>query len=171
MITPVNLEDIQKSILKSDEDRDILQQARQHACNNTGQIVKTEDGEWVLLGADYEGKLSDLTVKAGGHIEIKNSYRTTGRARGKAKLPVAANDNPHAPKYPGIQSSSEFIRGFSPPDYHLDGVSQKGFLYSTTAMTGTGKTSVLLLLCSANNARKAAWRSRDREGSGGVLCW
>jgi hypothetical protein len=146
MIKPVNLEDIQKSILQSEEDRDILQQVREHACNNTGQIVKTEDGEWVLFGADYEGKLSDLTVKAGGHVEIKNSYRATGRARGKAKHLVAANDNQAAASYPGVQSSSEFIRGFSPPDYHLDGVSQKGFLYSTTAMTGTGKTAVLLLL-------------------------
>ncbi|WP_445222125.1 AAA family ATPase [Bradyrhizobium sp. Pa8] len=48
--------------------------------------------------------------------------------------------------YPGIQTSAEFIRGFQPPDYHIDGVSQKGYLYSTTAMTGTGKTAVLLLL-------------------------
>ncbi|MET4032291.1 AAA family ATPase [Bradyrhizobium barranii] len=71
-----------------------------------------------------------------------------------------ANDNTPSPEksagkaasakqqdqYPGIQSSAEFIRGFQPPDYHIDGVSQKGYLYSTTAMTGTGKTAVLLLL-------------------------
>ncbi len=71
-----------------------------------------------------------------------------------------ANDNTPSPEksagkaasakqqdqYPGIHSSAEFIRGFQPPDYHIDGVSQKGYLYSTTAMTGTGKTAVLLLL-------------------------
>ncbi|TIU89975.1 MAG: hypothetical protein E5W01_10845, partial [Mesorhizobium sp.] len=38
------------------------------------------------------------------------------------------------------------VRGFVPPDYHLEGIAQAGFLYSTTAMTGTGKTAVLLLL-------------------------
>jgi hypothetical protein len=61
-----------------------------------------------------------------------------------------ANDNtPSAAKpdrYPGMVSSAEFIRGFTPPDYHVDGISQKGYLYSTTAMTGTGKTAVLLLI-------------------------
>lgn len=81
MITPVSPEDILKPILQSEEDYDTLQQVREHACNSTGQIAKTEDGEWVLFGADYEGKLSDLTVKAGGNVEIKTSYRTTGRAR------------------------------------------------------------------------------------------
>lgn len=56
-----------------------------------------------------------------------------------------ANDN-NASRYPGIVSSGEFVRGFVPPDYHIDGVAQAGFLYSTTAMTGTGKTAVLLLI-------------------------
>jgi hypothetical protein len=48
--------------------------------------------------------------------------------------------------YPGIVSSADFVRNFVPPDYHIDGVAQAGFLYSTTAMTGTGKTAVLLLI-------------------------
>jgi hypothetical protein len=89
------------------------------------------------------------------------SWKSTGREFNEAEVPPkplkAANDNKAADKgaaptvkeqdrYPGIQSSGEFIRGFTPPDYHLDGVSQKGYLYSTTAMTGTGKTAVLLLI-------------------------
>ena len=61
-----------------------------------------------------------------------------------------ANDNVQATtkpnRYPGMVSSREFVRGFKPPDYHVDGISQKGYLYSTTAMTGTGKTAVLLLI-------------------------
>ena len=69
--------------------------------------------------------------------------------------PKPANDNakgaspPESAKpstYPGMVSSGEFVRGFRPPDYHVDGISQKGYLYSTTAMTGTGKTAVLLLI-------------------------
>lgn len=146
MITPVNLNDITKSILQSDEDRDTLVRFRDVNCDGSGEIVRDESGAWLLIGAHYEGKLCDLELKDGGTAEIKNSYRATGRARGKARLPSPANDNQPAAAYPGVQSSSEFIRGFTPPDYHLDGVSQKGFLYSTTAMTGTGKTAVLLLL-------------------------
>lgn len=58
--------------------------------------------------------------------------------------PKAANDN--APAYPGIVSSADFVAGFVPPDYHVDHVAQAGFIYSVTAMTGTGKTAVMLLI-------------------------
>ena len=45
---------------------------------------------------------------------------------------------------PLIQSSAEFIDGFVPPDYLIDGILQKRFCYSLTAKTGTGKTAVML---------------------------
>ncbi len=57
----------------------------------------------------------------------------------------AANDN-KAEIRPKIISSADLVRGFVPPDYFLDGVAQKGFIYSMTAATGTGKTAVLLLI-------------------------
>lgn len=57
-----------------------------------------------------------------------------------------ANDNR---PYPGIVSSADFVRGFVPPDYHLDGIIQSRFFYSITGMTGTGKTAVMLLLAAA----------------------
>jgi AAA domain len=47
---------------------------------------------------------------------------------------------------PLIQSSAQFIKGFVPPDYLIDGFLQRGFLYSATAPTGAGKTAVALLL-------------------------
>jgi hypothetical protein len=50
---------------------------------------------------------------------------------------------------PHIQSSADFIRGFVPPDYLLDGIVQRGFLYSVTGRTGSGKTAVLLLLAAS----------------------
>jgi hypothetical protein len=59
-----------------------------------------------------------------------------------------ANDNQPSPrpKWPGIISSADFVRSFTPPDYAIDGIVQTGFLYSVTASTGTGKTAILLLL-------------------------
>lgn len=45
-----------------------------------------------------------------------------------------------------IVSSSEFIAGFVPPDYLIDGLVQRRFCYSMTAPTGSGKTAVALLL-------------------------
>src|SRR5262245_27105822 len=43
-----------------------------------------------------------------------------------------------------IQSSPEFVAGFVPPDYLIDGVVQRRFMYSITGRTGEGKTAVLL---------------------------
>jgi hypothetical protein len=45
-----------------------------------------------------------------------------------------------------IQSSAQFIKGFIPPDYLVDGTLQRRFLYSFTGKTGAGKTAILLLL-------------------------
>jgi hypothetical protein len=64
-------------------------------------------------------------------------------------MPAASNDNKPAGGYPGIISSDDFVRDFVPPDYHIDGVAQAGFIYSLTAQTGTGKTAVSLCLTSA----------------------
>ncbi|UNK36555.1 AAA family ATPase [Shinella sp. H4-D48] len=60
-----------------------------------------------------------------------------------AAAPIAANDNKPTPT---IISSAELVSGFVPPDYFIDGVAQKGFIYSMTGATGTGKTAVLLLI-------------------------
>ncbi len=45
-----------------------------------------------------------------------------------------------------IVSSKDFITGFQPPEYLIDGLLQKRFLYSLTAPTGGGKTAILLLV-------------------------
>jgi hypothetical protein len=48
-----------------------------------------------------------------------------------------------------IQSSSEFISGFVPPDYILDGILQRRFIYSVTGRTGSGKTAVILMIAAS----------------------
>jgi AAA domain len=45
-----------------------------------------------------------------------------------------------------MQSSAEFVTNFVPPDYLIDGLIQRRFIYSMTGPTGEGKTSVALLL-------------------------
>ncbi|CAH2408001.1 AAA family ATPase [Mesorhizobium ventifaucium] len=77
--------------------------------------------------------------------------------------PKAANDN-REQKWPGIVSSGDLVRGFVPPDYHLEGIAQAGFLYSTTAMTGTGKTAVLLLLAAHTALGKPISDREVRKG-------
>jgi hypothetical protein len=55
--------------------------------------------------------------------------------------------SPNAPLPPKlILSSAQFIAGFVPPDYLVDGLLQRRFCYAFTAPTGSGKTAIALLL-------------------------
>jgi len=48
-----------------------------------------------------------------------------------------------------VLSKAEFLAGFVPPDYLVDGVLQRRFVYSLTARTGDGKTAIALALARA----------------------
>jgi AAA domain-containing protein len=50
---------------------------------------------------------------------------------------------------PLIMSSAKFVEGFVPPDYLIDGMLQRGFIYSFTGKTGSGKTAVALLIAAS----------------------
>jgi len=43
-----------------------------------------------------------------------------------------------------MQSSAEFVAGFTPPDYLIDTLLQRRYVYSFTAPTGSGKTAIAL---------------------------
>jgi hypothetical protein len=47
---------------------------------------------------------------------------------------------------PLIQSSAQFVKDFQSPDYLIDGIIQKGRVYSLTARTHHGKTAVAMYL-------------------------
>ncbi len=48
-----------------------------------------------------------------------------------------------------VQNASEFVEGFVAPEYLIDGVVQRGRLYTLTAPTGSGKTAVMLYIATA----------------------
>ena len=47
-------------------------------------------------------------------------------------------------KWPGLYNSEQFLKLYEPPDYLIDRVLQRGYLYTATGMTGSGKTAVWL---------------------------
>ena len=47
---------------------------------------------------------------------------------------------------PSVISSAKMVEDFVPPDYQIDGIVQRRFLYSVTAPTGAGKTALLTML-------------------------
>ena len=45
-----------------------------------------------------------------------------------------------------VLTAQQFIDGFTPPSYLIDGVLQRGYLYSLTARTGGGKTAISMFV-------------------------
>jgi uncharacterized membrane protein len=53
-----------------------------------------------------------------------------------------------------IQSSADFVATFEPPDYLIEGILQRRFIYSLTGLTGSGKSAVALLLSAATALKR-----------------
>lgn len=68
---------------------------------------------------------------------------------------------------PLIKTPKQFLKDFRPPDYLVDGVIQKSYLYAVTARTGHGKTAIAMYLGSIV-ARGFKFHGRETE-PGGVL--
>ena len=71
----------------------------------------------------------------------------------------AQKQEPRAPPLL-MQSSAEFVTNFVPPDYLIDGLIQRRFIYSMTGPTGEGKTSVALSLALSVDR---GWKLDNRE--------
>jgi hypothetical protein len=69
-----------------------------------------------------------------------------GHVYGKIKNEQAAQSLPSEISF---VSQADFLKGFVPPDYIVDGVLQRRFLYSLTGVTSGGKTALALLLARA----------------------
>jgi len=65
-----------------------------------------------------------------------------------------------------IASSADFVRGFTPPDYLVDGILQRRFCYSMTAQTGIGKTTVAMRLAAHVSAGLPLGNIAVEKGTG-----
>jgi hypothetical protein len=86
-----------------------------------------------LPGLPEKGDVSDWLAAGGTADELARLMETTTQMEGDGGQSL-------------IVSSADFIAGFVPPDYLIDGLVQRRFVYSLTAPTGTGKTAIALLL-------------------------
>src|SRR5262249_57720105 len=77
-----------------------------------------------------------------------------GRAKGKAaaddqsKTKDKAQDGKSqtAADVRLLKTSAEFVAGFVPPAYLIDGLLQRRYIYALTGLTGSGKTAMLVRL-------------------------
>jgi predicted transcriptional regulator len=76
-------------------------------------------------------------------------YRQRQEARGyyNPQVIVPSDQQATAPPAPAlILTAEQFVSGFTPPAYIIDGIMQRGYLYSLTARTGHGKTAVAMYI-------------------------
>jgi len=109
------------------------------ACPNWRDIVD----EWL---AEKSGEsLYDYYDR----VHVDESYeKQNEKQNGKdhAAPPPKSDAPPPKKKSALLVSSADFVDSFVPPDYLIEGLIQRRFLYSLTAQTNTGKTTVALLL-------------------------
>jgi hypothetical protein len=67
----------------------------------------------------------------------------------RPQLRTVGGDDGGAPPARLIQTSAKFVEDFIPPDYLLDGIIQRRFIYSFTGKTGSGKTAIMLLVAAS----------------------
>jgi hypothetical protein len=93
--------------------------------------------KWRAAMRHWDDKVAEEAKQPGK----SNGYRDYTDEFAKAKV-----DPTTGQPLPLILTAKEFVAGFTPPAYLVDGVLQRGYLYSLTARTGHGKTAVALYI-------------------------
>jgi hypothetical protein len=89
-------------------------------------LASEADSDWEHGDDDVSEPEADVSAP---EAETKTDNVTPDLKATKAKL---------------FQSTAEFIGDYVPPDYLIDGLLQRRYIYSFTAPTGTGKTAIAL---------------------------
>ena len=118
--------------------------------------------DWKGGGRHYAKAHARVDIKAfGALLKEKLPQAAAGAAKGSG----AGNRSDSGEKPPVtnlMQTSAEFVAGYVPPDYLIDGLLQRRYVYSFTAPTGGGKTSIALLIA-AHVAQRPVLAGREVE--------
>jgi hypothetical protein len=118
-----------------DHARDVARKLRGHAASI--RVLELPD-------LPSKGDVSDWIAAGGTLADLEDlAQATPSWAEGETFDQVDGQPKTNAPK---LVSFAEFVRSFVPPQYEIDGLLQRGRIYSVTAPTGHGKTAVCMCL-------------------------
>jgi len=106
-----------------------------------GKLVKSGMNHGAAINY-LRGLMTEAKPQAEWDDRWKSRYADISRLVESAQGPEANPQEATSGKL--VQSSSEFVAGFVPPDYLVDGLLVRQFVYSFTGPTGHGKTTVML---------------------------
>jgi hypothetical protein len=97
---------------------------------------------------------------ANGHANTESLYQD---AVGRLRESLGAGEQPSEAAEPLIKTLTAFLDQHVKPEYVVDGILKRGFLYALTAMTGAGKTAIALLLAeiASNTKRRRKFGPHD----------
>jgi AAA domain-containing protein len=78
------------------------------------------------------------------HGDVSDWLKSGGTAEQLYELATKAQDHQPLHRGPTLLTSAAFLNGFVPPDYLVEGILQRRFIYAITGRTGEGKTTVCL---------------------------
>jgi hypothetical protein len=115
-------------------------------------IEESDDiSDWFKAGGTVERlwefveKLPEWKPK-GGNGEAPQPWEAAEVVPDEAGEVFGVVPKDDGPALPPILSQAEFLKGFVPPDYIVDGMLQRRFIYALTGQTGHAKTAIALLL-------------------------
>ena len=144
------------------------------------------DEAWLVYENCVGTRLDNLSNAEGLELENRgyslfcNKWRREMKNWGSEKMAFAAASDPR-PEEPFVEpppvdpvtgqplplvlTSEQFVAGFSPPAYLIDGVLQRGYLYSLTARTGHGKTAVAMYIAQCLARGEAMHGKEVKQGT------
>lgn len=156
----------------ADHYADILRRARTDGEKHTG----VRDMAASLAGSGVPRAMAEAMIKEACPVFDDGVMRLIDTAYAKFTPPAKpvpnfdfapAETEGAAPKW-GLQTAAAFTADFVAPEYLIDGVVQRGRLYTLTAPTGSGKTAVMLYIGTAMSRGEAVC---DRETEAGDVIY
>ena len=145
---PATQEEIQAALnVTPSDDYEIWYQNGCGLCNEFGK-----DGFALFEAWSKKSKnITPANVSSSGRLAKRKLPKAVAMARAQSKYyaNMARPGSQEASAVKSgklIQSSGEFVKDFTPPDYLIDGLLQRHFIYSLTGPTGSGKTAMALRL-------------------------
>jgi hypothetical protein len=155
----------------ADHYADILRRARTDGEKHTG----VRDLAASLAGAGVPRHMAEAIVKEAcpvwdeGVVHlIDTAYAKFFKSDPAVTFDYAPAAEPGAAAGWQVQSAADFTADFVAPEYLIDGVVQRGRLYTLTAPTGSGKTAVMLYIGTAMSRGKPVC---DRETEPGDVIY
>jgi hypothetical protein len=132
----INIDTLIDQIIATDRPKDVSSSGLFHR-----EVCKLAEKGWSADEIE-----ADMRHKPSKYAKTKAAqYEGDGRLRGEIERSLKKTATADGDDTFSIASSAEFIANFVPPDYLLDGILQRRFVYSLTGRTGSGKSAVTLM--------------------------